>query len=138
MTRPHATDAPAVAKKPGLKISPKLVWNAVRGHPYLTALTVAMAGTVGALVWVFMPLPKYTAYVVYQIAGRPAGLVGGGGDQVDLTSYKQRQSAMVKKRMVLKELLKDPVVQKAVEPKAQGDSLGWLDKNLQVDSRTGN
>ncbi|MEO2092217.1 MAG: hypothetical protein ABGY75_22405, partial [Gemmataceae bacterium] len=98
MTRPHAPEA---AKKPGLKISPKLVWNAVRGHPYLTALTVVMAGMVGALVWVFMPMPKHTAYAVYRIASRQVGPVGAVGDQVDLNSYKQRQIAMVKMRLVL-------------------------------------
>lgn len=139
MTRPHAPDMPDAAKKPGLKITPRLVWNAVRGHPFLTALTVGLAGTVGVLVWLFMPMPKYTAYVVYQVAGRQFGLVGEVGGQLDLTSYKQRQAAMVKNRMhVLKEVLKDPEAGAAVEAKAQGDPIGWLEKNLQVDSRTGN
>jgi succinoglycan biosynthesis transport protein ExoP len=135
VTRPHAPDAPAVAKKPGLKITPKLVWNAVRGHPYLTALTVVMAGTVGALVWLFMPMPKHTVYAVYRIASRQVGPVGDVGNQMDLNSYKNRQLAMVKMRLVLNEALKDKVARAAIESKANGDPLGWLDKNLQVESR---
>src|SRR5712664_43833 len=61
----------------------------LRRYPLLTLLCVVAAGAAGAAVWFFLPLPKLTAYVVFQISAKPEGVIAPAGDaRTDFNFYR--------------------------------------------------
>jgi capsular exopolysaccharide synthesis family protein len=119
-------------------MSPAVLLNAVRHYPLTFAGLVALAAGVAAAVWLFMPLPKHTASVVYHISGQPPRVINAPTDgQADLNSYRQLQASIVKRRLVLNAALNNLKPGDAPLLKQQPDPVAWLDKNLQVDFRAG-
>lgn len=138
----HATTNEAIAnaepKRVGL--NGRFVLHAIRRRPlpFLGILTLTAAAF--AVVWFFLPLPKVTAAVVFQVATRtPSLLTNTTGDgEASFLSFKQSQASLVKSRLTLLSVTKQPgvgdltVIQNAVP-----DRLSWLDQNLKVDIKTG-
>ncbi len=131
-----------VDSKPGAsskgRLSLGLFWSAFRNHPYLFLGLVVLAAGVGAGVWAFMPLPKHTASVVFQMSGTAPRVIAASGDaQIDLNSYKQRQAGLIKRRLVLNNVRKRPEVANVALLQQQADPVDWLDRNILVDQRAG-
>lgn len=133
----HRPDAES-PKKPAGRMSPSVLLNAVRHYPLAFAGLLALTAVVVAGVWLFMPLPKHTAAVVYHVSAQAPRVISAG-DGVDAKSYRDLQQATVKNRLVLNAALNElkssgdaPLLWQ------QPDQMAWLDKNLQVDFRGGN
>ena len=123
------------------KISFRTARYAVAHHPIIFTALVLTSLAVAAAVWFFMPLPKNTAIVVFQLSGNAPHVISTSNDkQVDLRAYGSQQSATVKRRQVLSTALNHPEMAKAPNFKellaAQPDPLGWLDKMILIDFRS--
>jgi succinoglycan biosynthesis transport protein ExoP len=135
-TAERHTDEPT---KPSGGISARVVWNAVRRHPVATLGVVLFAAAAAAGVWFFLPLPKKTAAVVFQVSSQPQSLLAPTSEnRVDFNAYKQTQIALIKSRRTLNAALNSPQVEGlAILKDAEPDKLTWLDKHLLIDSKTG-
>ena len=112
ITPPDERAEPIMSKQPD-DVSPKAdgksgsfgygtVVRGVRRHPFWALLVVMASVTVMAGIWLFLPLPKLTAYAVYQISAESQALFTPVGDaKADFNFYRQGQAAMVKSRPVL-------------------------------------
>jgi polysaccharide biosynthesis transport protein len=127
--------------KPVNRMNPGVVWAAIRHHPVLFLGLLVTSLAAGAAAWVFLPMPKNTAAVVFQISGRAPRVISATADnQIDLNSYKQRQAALIKRRLVLNAIRKQPEVAQAamlqqVSPEQQ---LALLERLIQVENSRGN
>lgn len=120
-------------------VSARVVYHAVVRHPVILLLVVTLAGAAAAGVWLFLPLPKKTAAVVYRVAAQPHGLLGPAAGHGDFNLFKQSQMALVKHRSTIRAALdtaKNPGVSDLEMIKsARPDVYAWLDKYLTVDSK---
>ena len=130
--------SPAPAKKNHAGVSFRTAKNAVARHPIIFMSLILVSSLIAAGVWLYLPLPKNTAVVVFQLSGQaPSVLRAGAENQVDLRTYGNLQAATVKRRQVLSNILKNPEVERASILQQQPDKLAWLDKNLLVDFKNG-
>ena len=68
------------------------VTRGVRRHPLITFVAILAATAVGGAVWFFLPLPKMTAYVTFQISSQSQALIAPVGDaKADFVVYRQRR-----------------------------------------------
>ncbi len=125
------------------KISFRTARNAVAHHPIIFTALILTSLAVAAAVWFFMPLPKNTAIVVFQLSGHAPHVISSTGheNQVDLRAYGSQQVATVKRRQVLSTALNDDKnMSKAPNFKElldmQPDKLGWLDKMILIDFKS--
>ncbi len=126
------------AKKPTGKVSFRTARNAVLRHPIIFAGIITVSALVAAGVWMFMPLPKNTAASVLQFSGAAPRVINASTEnQIDLRTYGSLQAAMLKRRQVLANALKNPEMEKAPLLKQQTDPIAWLDKNVQVNFSAG-
>src|SRR5690348_14024502 len=79
-------------------VSARVVFNAVRHHPIVFAGVLLLASAVGAGIWFFLPLPKKTGVVFFQVSSQSQSLLAQAENRIDFQAYKQRQMAMVKSR----------------------------------------
>ncbi len=129
---------PRADQKPRHRMSLALVWGAVRHHPLAFLGLLVLVAVVGAGVYAFMPTPKHTSSVVFHVAGRAPRVISDTPDNsMDLNSYKVRQAALLKRRLVLNAIRKRPEVAQTPLLQQQSDPVGWLEQNLQVDTRGG-
>jgi succinoglycan biosynthesis transport protein ExoP len=130
---------PEDGPRPAGGISSRVVFNAVRRHPvaFLGVLLFAIAASLG--IWFFLPLPKKTAGVVFQVLSQPPSLLTSPGDtRADFASYKQAQIALIKSRRTFNKALNDPQVGGLeIIKNADPDAMTWLDKHVTVESKTG-
>lgn len=135
---PNGTAAGPEPKRAG-GLNARVVVHAVRRRPIGTAGVVALGAAAAAAVWFFLPLSKATATVVFQIASQtPALLTPTAEGRTDFNSYKQSQATLVKRRLTLNAVLKQPAVG-GLETlrKATPDPLTWLDHAIKVDTKPG-
>ena len=110
--------APEAPKRKG-GISFRLVVHALKQHPIVLTVVVLVALAAGAGVWFFLPLPKMTGSVVFQVAARtPAVIAATSESNAGLDSYRQAQATMIKRRLLLNDVLKQPKVSAAGDRKA--------------------
>jgi capsular exopolysaccharide synthesis family protein len=116
----------------------RVVLHAVSRYPILFAVVVLLSAGTAASVWFFLPLPKVTAVVVFHVAVQPPSLLpGASSDGVPFPSYKQSQASLVKSRMTLSSVLKQPGVSGlGVVRMADNDPLSWLERSLVVDPKS--
>jgi succinoglycan biosynthesis transport protein ExoP len=110
----------------------------LRRFPLMAFGFLLLAGAAGAAVWIFLPLPKWTAYSVFQVSAQGNSLFVPVGDaKLDFNYYRQAQAALIKSRLVLNAAIKEPEV--AGLPMLQGhvDQIAWLENKLIVDFRLG-
>jgi succinoglycan biosynthesis transport protein ExoP len=119
-------------------VSARVVFNSVRHHPIVFAGVLLVATAVGAGIWFFLPLPKKTGVVFFQVSSQSQSLLAQSENRIDFLAYKQRQMAMVKSRMTLSAALNDPSLKGLpMIVTADPDALTWLDKHLTVDAKAG-
>jgi capsular exopolysaccharide synthesis family protein len=109
-TTPHATD-PTASGPPkstgGLNL--RTVFHAVKRHPLAMIATVLVAASAAVAVYVFLPLPKKAAAIVYHVANDPPSVVNPTQtDNIPLASYKPFQVTLMTNRKTMAEVLKDP------------------------------
>ena len=130
--------APEVAKRTGGKISLRTVRNAVARHPMVFAALIALSASVAVGVLLFMPLPKNTATVVFQLSDHAPRVISASSEnQIDLRTYGNLQAATVKLRQVLSNALKHPEMEKAPLLKQQPTPIDWLATHIQIDFKNG-
>jgi hypothetical protein len=74
------------------------------------------------------------AVVVFHIAGTPPAVLPerGAADAAEFESYRTTQSVLVRRRLILNAVLKQPGVANLGVVRAQADPLAWLEDNLRV------
>jgi len=133
-----AADRTDEESKPAGGVSVRVVFNAIRHHPVVFVVVLLFTAAVGAGIWFFLPLPKKTAAMVFQVSSQSQSLIPGADSRGDFAAYKQTQMALIKSRRTLNAALKTPGVNNlAIVQNAEPDPLTWLDKQLTIDARTG-
>jgi len=119
-------------------ISGRLFIQAIRRHPLLFAGVILLTALGGAAIWYALPLPRNTGAVVFHVASQPPTVLGPTAEaRVDFNTYRQTQSALVKKRQVLTAAVRDPAVAALPIVRSQSDPVAWLEQSLLVDFRSG-
>jgi polysaccharide biosynthesis transport protein len=137
-TKPESSES-AEPKRAGA-LSGRLVLHAIRRRPLAFLGVLLLGGSVGAGVWFFLPLPKVTAAVVFQVASRTPSILERTSSEGDASflSYKQSQAALVKRRLTLNTALNQPGIKGlGVFKGIDTDELSWLDQKMKVDTKTG-
>jgi capsular exopolysaccharide synthesis family protein len=99
----------------------------------LGLLTALAAVAAAAAVWLYLPLPKMTGYVIFHVSAQPQTVLTPVGDaRADFTYYRQAQVALVKSRPVLNTALNQPEMANLGLLKGQSDPYAWLEKTLQI------
>lgn len=131
-------EAPSTGKRGG-GLNVWEVLDAIKRRP-LTLLAVAVVAVgAGAAVRFLLPLPKTTVTTVFHISPQAPVLLNQTIEsRVDFASYRQAQTALVKRRPTLKSVLKQPAVQKLDVVRMQSDPLDWLDNATKVKFQNGN
>ena len=68
-------------RKPGGGLSIRVIFNAVRRHPLVFTGVLLFAASIGAGIWFFLPLPKKTAAVMFQVSSQSPSLLSGGDNR---------------------------------------------------------
>ncbi len=140
MSKTSTIETPTVhetKQRGGINI--RVVFHAVTRHPLAVFGVIILAVASLAGVWFFLPLPKKSAAVVFNISAQPQVVLAPTLEsRVDYSAYRQSQIALLKSRRTLNAALKEPEVRNLVMIQtAQPDALTWLDKNLTMDIRNG-
>jgi succinoglycan biosynthesis transport protein ExoP len=134
--KPASARLPERPKRSG--VDARMAWAAVSRYPLTTAVTVLVAAVTAAAVWLFLPLPRLTGSMTFQVSAAPNTLITPvGSDRADFQMYRQRQAAAVKSRMVLNKALNQPGVAALPMLRVQPDPVNWLDSQVRVDFRSG-
>ena len=127
--------APAQARPDG-SVGIGTVIRGVCRYPLLSVVTALAAVAGGAVVWLFLPLPKMTAYAIFHVSAQPQPLLTPVGDaRTDFTLYRQAQAALVKSRPVLNAALNEPEMAGQNGFKNRPDPFAALENSLLVDFR---
>jgi len=120
-------------------ISLRVVSNAISRHPLAFVCVLLLAIAAGLGIWFFLPLPKRTAVVVFQVSSQsPSLLTTPGEGRSDFASYKQSQMALIKSRRTFNAALNvEGVSGLEIIQTADPDPMTWLDKHVTVESKTG-
>src|SRR5829696_6812838 len=100
------------------------VLHAVKRRPLTLFAVVLLAAGAATAVWFFLPLPKSTAVVVFQVGPAPGPFFQGGGG--DGGAFRQAQLTLMKRRLTLNTVLKQPGIQQLGIIREQSDPLAWL------------
>jgi capsular exopolysaccharide synthesis family protein len=139
----HSTTTPAApAQEPGKTsgLNRRTVAHAIRRRPLAFTAVALLAGAAAAAVWFLLPLPKVTAAVSFHVSSRePSILVNSGAEGAGgFNAYKLSQAAHVKSRLTLNAALRDPgVATLPVIQQAEPNPIDWLDRKLEVESKSG-
>lgn len=134
-------------------------WNAARGHPApgpdapdgssglralrrrwapASALGVLASMAAGLATWAFMPPPKFAAEATLFAASAPPHVLSpSGGGRADFATYVKTQAGLIRSRLVLNRLLAEPGIAALPLLREAGDPLGWLQRELKVESGGG-
>jgi polysaccharide biosynthesis transport protein len=119
-------------------MSGRLFWQAVRRHPVLFLGVLLLTAGAGVALWRWLPLPRYTATVVFQVNSQaPAVLAPPAEGRVDFSSYRQTQSALIHRRQVLANALSQSETRDLAFVRSQQDPVTALDQQLVIDFRVG-
>ena len=138
-TNPTA-EAPAAPAPAPAGLSLRLVFHTIRRHTLPLIGILLLAGTVGCCIWLFLPLPKKTAAVLFHLSPHEKNMLPrhGGGDSRNFDGYRRSQMDLVKLRTTLNAALDDESVRNLrVLREAQPDRLTWLENHVSVDARGG-
>jgi succinoglycan biosynthesis transport protein ExoP len=135
-TTPTAEQPPTTGPKPAGGFNIRIVFHAIRRHPIALCGVVVLALAAAASVWLFLPLPKKTAAVVYHI-GPP--LFRDSNSQASHEAYRQQQLSLIKLRRTLNAVLDDPKFRELtmVQQLPPDEVFPWLDRTVAVDTRGG-
>jgi capsular exopolysaccharide synthesis family protein len=130
-TQPDDADKRAEGKSSAFGIG--TVIRGLRRYPLLALSFFLVAAAAGAGIWFFLPLPKMTAYVVFQISARPDAVISP-----DPNFYYRRQLQLVKSRSVLTAAVREGGIADSAllsrEPSTSA-KVALLDSKLGVDAR---
>src|SRR5262249_19566842 len=103
-------------------ISGRLFIQAIRRHPLLFAGVVLLTALGGAAFGSAFPLPRNPGAVVSHVASHPPTVLARTAEaRFDFNTYRQTQSALVKKRQVLTAAVRDPAVAALPIVRSQSD-----------------
>lgn len=123
---------------PGI-INAGFVFRSIRRRPLLFLTILFLASTGGVLAYAVLTTPRLTAAMVFRIAPQAPTVLQGAPDQrIDLTTYRQSQTALLKSRLLLKTVLEQPEVRSLATVQEHPESLEWMEKTISVDKRLGN
>ncbi|MBA4067417.1 MAG: hypothetical protein C0501_27650 [Isosphaera sp.] len=106
-TDPHLSGPPKSTG--GLNL--RTVFQAVKRHPLALIAVVLVAASAAVAAYVFLPLPKKAAAIVYHVATDPPSIISPTRiDNVPLHAYKPVQAALITGKRTMAEVLKDPKV----------------------------
>jgi succinoglycan biosynthesis transport protein ExoP len=117
-----------------------LIVRGIRRHPITLLFFLVLAGVGGAVIWLKLPLPKMTAYCVFQIKSQPDALPvpGAEGDgRIEFSIYRQSQSVLLKHHHVLSSALTQSEIGNLPMLKNESDKVLWLENQLKVDFKLG-
>ena len=114
-------------------LSVRMFFRGLRRYPLLGLLTLILAGGAAAVIWFFLPLPKLTGYVVFQVHAQPPSVIAPAGDgRENFTYYRDAQAALVKSRLVLNSAISSELRNCEMLAK-QEYPIDWLQDKLRVD-----
>lgn len=113
-------------------ISFGLILRGIGSRPVFFLSFLLLAGAAAAGIWLFLPLPKMTAYAVFKVDAQAPSILNPAGDaKVDFNLYRQTQTTLVRSRMVLSSALSQPslVGNRILDPMLGGvnDPVSWLE-----------
>jgi capsular exopolysaccharide synthesis family protein len=120
--------------------------NALSSRPNLLALLKALrrrwvlasfagvicAGVAASATWFLLPL-KHTAQTLVQVPLDFPMILEYKREHTDLLNHQKNQVSLVKSRLVLNSILKNPKVAELSVVREQPDPLDWLERNVQAD-----
>ncbi len=128
----------AAGKKAATAVGVGVVLRGLRRYPLTALVGGLIAVAAAAAVWLFLPLPKMTGYVVFQISSSGNTLLTPVGDaKTDFRTFSQAQAGIVKSRLVVSAALNQPEVKNLPMLQGHDDPLTWLVDRLQVDFKQG-
>jgi capsular exopolysaccharide synthesis family protein len=130
--RPATAPPAALAEGPGLG---QLLRGFRRRWPLALGLGLPLAAAAAALAWNFLPLSRYTAQSMLQVASMPSNFVFRETEVVDRSEYRNyqlTQQTLIKSPFVLSAALADPKVSRLGIVRRQADPVQWLEKQLAV------
>jgi succinoglycan biosynthesis transport protein ExoP len=114
-------------------ISFGLILRGIGSRPVFFLSFLLLAGGMAAGIWLFLPLPKMTAYAVFKVEANAPSILNPTGDaKVDFNLYRQTQTTLVRSRMVLNSALSQPSA--ASNPILAGvsDPVSWLEERVRA------
>jgi capsular exopolysaccharide synthesis family protein len=130
--RPAAPTPAALAEGPGLG---QLLRGFRRRWPLALGLGLPLAAAAAALTWNLLPLPRYSAQAMLQVASLPSSFVYKDLEAVDRSEYRNyqlTQQTLIKSPFVLSTALSDPKVGRLGIVRQHADPIEWLEKKLTV------
>jgi len=122
----------------GSKFDVGSVWFAFRRRWFLILfLSLVTAGGTGYAVWRFLPPPKASANVIYEISADTPAVLARLPDEREFNSFKNLQSNIVMKRSVLASILNEPGITSIHECTLAKDPFKWLEDTLKIDFKLG-
>jgi polysaccharide biosynthesis transport protein len=116
------------------------IWRAVRRRWYLALVVLITASVVAAAVYLFLPLPKHTGHVIFQIRAQPPAVLQTTSDaRIDFTLYKSYQQVAIKSSVVLDPAVTEGKLADLGMFRIAGitDPAAYLASNLQIDFKLG-
>jgi capsular exopolysaccharide synthesis family protein len=108
----------------------------IRRHLGLAlSLGLLCAGLAAVTTWYVLPMSKYTAQSLLQIASAPQRILSSGqanNDRGEFVLYKQTQEVLLKSRFVLQAALRNPKVGQLPSVREQIDPVEWLGRKLTI------
>jgi capsular exopolysaccharide synthesis family protein len=138
MARESGDEAQENGEKRRSGITARSVLHAVKRRPLTLVGVALLAAAVGAGVWFFLPLPKSTAAMVFYVAPSRPSLLDGNTGGGDAHSYRQSQTTLIKRRLTLNNILKQPNVQQLEVVRKQPEPLAWLEHTLKAETKFNN
>jgi capsular exopolysaccharide synthesis family protein len=119
----------------------RVVFAALRRHPWLAAGVVVLALTAAAGVWFFLPNQKKSAYALFHIQSTQPHILNAGesGGLAAFNMYRQSQAALVKSRLVMNSALQNPAVRNSSLLRGVPDEVraAKLEELAKVDLKSG-
>lgn len=108
----------------------------LKRYSLLLLLFVLLAAGAGAAVWVYLPPPNNTGYVLFRISIQPHSVLQPTQDaMMDFNTYRSLQMATLKSKQITVPVASDPQVAAlgTLDRSRVADPVTWLGNNLRVD-----
>ena len=114
------------------------IWFAFKRKWFLIVfLGATLSAGSGYAVWRFLPPPKASANVVFEIQATAPSIVERLPSERDTIAFKQYQTNLVTKRSVVAAVLNEPGIMSIKECANSKDSVKWVEDVLKIDFRMG-
>ncbi|HWE37737.1 MAG TPA: CpsD/CapB family tyrosine-protein kinase [Isosphaeraceae bacterium] len=132
--RQVAAPPAALAAGPGLG---QLLRGLRRRWPLALGLGLPLAAAAAALTWSFLPVSRYTAQAMLQVASAPSNFVFKNpeleaADRSEYRNYQLTQQTLIKSPFVLNAALSDPKASRLAIVRKHADPVEWLEKKLSI------